>query len=47
MIVATVASILLMAVARDDRHTGYVAGVLAALSLAIGFEALPVIAFST
>ncbi len=47
MIVTTVGSILLMVVANADHRKSILAGVLAALSLAIGFEALPIVALSS
>lgn len=47
MIVATIGSIFLMAMARTGTRLPLVAGCLAALSLTIGFEALPVIVISS
>lgn len=47
MIVTTVGSIFLMVLANADNRKSILAGVLAALSLAIGFEALPIVALSS
>lgn len=47
MILATVSSVFLMALAGPDGRSAYIAGLLAALSLAIGFEALPIVGLSS